>query len=167
MTTYLVHMRSPMKLYRQLGAWKFWGFQAHFVTALSQFVLAPFLWSFWLVLFGLPHPMEAVLSRSVLVGIGSLFLMIEVVNITIHISAVSGPRHKSLMAWAPTMHFYTPLGANAAYKALYELVFKPFFWDKTAHGLSLGLVQPPPAAAPSDSAVDLSAIEFKPRHKSL
>ena len=30
---------------------------------------------------------------------------------------------------------YTPHGAIAAYKALYELVFKPFFWDKTQHGL--------------------------------
>ena len=50
MTTYLVHMRDPRLLYRQLGAWKFWGFQAHFVIgALSQFVLAPVLWSFWLV----------------------------------------------------------------------------------------------------------------------
>ncbi|WP_254703956.1 hypothetical protein [Roseovarius sp. THAF9] len=45
------------------------------------------------------------------------------------------------------MHFYQPLGAIAAYKALYELVLKPFFWDKTAHGLSLA-VAPPPAAKP-------------------
>lgn len=163
MTTYLVHMRRPRVLYRQLGAWKFWGFQAHFVTALSQFILAPFLWSFWLVLFGLPHPLDAILPRVALVAFGSLFLVIEVINITIHLTAVSGPKHKSLMIWAPTMHFYSPLGAIAAYKALYELVGKPFFWDKTAHGVSLGVVDLPR----SHSAGDLSGIELQAGHKGL
>lgn len=161
MTTYLVHMRRPGLLYRQLGAWKFWGFQAHFLTALSQFVLAPFLWSFWLVLLGFSHPLDAVLPRQVLLAFGSVFLMVEVLNIAIHVTAVSGRKHKHLMAWAPTMHFYAPLGAIAAYKALYELVLKPFFWDKTTHGLSLAAVAPPQ----SDDAVDLTGIELEPRHE--
>lgn len=136
MTTYIVHMRQPFTLLRQLGFWKFLGFQAHFVTALSQFLLAPVLWSFWLVLLGLPHPLDSFVAREVMIGLGSAFLVIEVINITIFASAVSGPRHRHLMPWTPTMHFYTPLGAVAAYKALYELAFKPFFWDKTQHGLS-------------------------------
>lgn len=166
MTTYLVHMRQPRVLYRQLGAWKFLGFQAHFVTALSQFILAPFLWSFWLVLFGLPHPLDSVVPRAALVAFGSLFLVIEVINVTIHITAVSGAKHRHLMAWAPTMHFYAPLGAVAAYKALYELVCKPFFWDKTKHGLSLGLVSVP-QGGPSDRAGDLAAIQFQAGHERL
>jgi hypothetical protein len=33
------------------------------------------------------------------------------------------------------MHFYHPLGAVASWKALVELVVRPFYWDKTAHGL--------------------------------
>ena len=163
MTTYLVHMRRPGVLYRQLGAWKFWGFQAHFLTALSQFLLAPFLWSFWLVMLGYPHPLDALLPRQALITIGSMFLMVEVLNIAIHATAVSGRKHKHLMAWVPTMHFYAPLGAIAAYRALYEIVLKPFFWDKTTHGLSLAAVAPPP----SDDAVDLSGIELEPRHERL
>ena len=155
MTTYLVHMRRPMVLYRQLGAWKFWGFQAHFVTALSQFVLAPFLWSFWLILFGLPHPLDSVLPREALVALGSLFLMVEVINIAIHAASVRGPAHKHLVPWVPTMHFYVPLGAIAAYKALYELVAKPFFWDKTAHGLSLHGRAARPAPG-SDEGINLA-----------
>ncbi|MEM6589262.1 MAG: glycosyltransferase [Pseudomonadota bacterium] len=136
MTTYIVHMRKPLVLLRQLGFWKFLGFQAHFLTALSQFFLAPVLWSFWLVLFGLPHPLDPFLSREVMIGLGSAFLVIEVINITLYASAVSGPRHRHLLAWTPTMHFYNPLGAVAAYKALYELAIKPYFWDKTQHGLA-------------------------------
>lgn len=155
MVTYLVHMRRPRLLLRQLGPWKFLGFQAHFITALSQFILAPILWSFWLVLLGLPHPLDPVMSRTALATIGGMFLMVEVLNIFIHATAVSGKKHKHLMLWAPTMHFYAPLGAIAAYKALYELVFKPFFWDKTKHGLSLGFGGAAPKPT-SNSAVDLT-----------
>ncbi|WP_254703955.1 glycosyltransferase [Roseovarius sp. THAF9] len=98
MTTYLVHMRRPGLLYRQLGAWKFWGFQAHFVTALSQVLLAPLLWSLWLVFFGLPHPLDPVLPRAVMAAIGALFLAIEVLNLTIYLASVTGPKHRHLIA---------------------------------------------------------------------
>jgi glycosyltransferase involved in cell wall biosynthesis len=153
MTTYLVHMRRPGQLLRQLGGWKFVGFQAHFVSALSQVFLAPVLWTFWLVLLGLPHPLDPYVSRGVMTGLGSAFLLIEAINLTIHAAAVKGTRHRHLLAWTPTMHLYVPLGTVAAYKALYELALKPFFWDKTRHGLSL---DKPGAARPSDGALDLS-----------
>ncbi|MCZ0812816.1 MAG: glycosyltransferase [Pseudomonadota bacterium] len=152
MTTYLVHMRHPRRLYRQLGAWKFWGFQAHFVSALSQVLLAPVLWSFWLVLFALPHPMDWMIARDTLVILCSLFLIVEILGMVIYAAAVSGRDHRHLMWWVPTMHFYAPLAAIAAYKALYELVLKPFFWDKTVHGLSLKAG----AIRRSDNAVDLT-----------
>ncbi|MEM9846234.1 MAG: glycosyltransferase, partial [Pseudomonadota bacterium] len=152
MTTYLVHMRYPVRLYRQLGGWKFWGFQAHFISAVSQVVLAPVLWSFWLAFLGLPHPLDSIVSRHVSVGLGALFLAVELINLAIYAMSVSRPKHRHLLPWVPTMHFYWPLGAIAAYKALYELVAKPFFWEKTRHGLSLGLV-PAPARRADDRTV--------------
>lgn len=39
------------------------------------------------------------------------------------------------MKWVPTLHAYFPLATLAAWKALYELVTRPFYWDKTAHGV--------------------------------
>lgn len=162
MSTYLVHMRSPRLLHRQLGARRFWGFQAHFVAALSQYILAPFLWSFWLILLGLPHPLEPVLHYNVLWLFGYLFLLVELLNIAIYTVAVSGPFHRHLMPWTPTMHFYTPLGTLAAYKALYEMIFAPFFWDKTSHGHSLAA-----AAARSESGLDLARVELQPGHERL
>src|SRR6056297_4362330 len=163
MTTYLVHMRAPRRLYAQLGAWKFWGFQAHFVSAVSQVLLAPMLWSFWLVLFGLPHPLDPVLPRVVLTAIGSLFLTVEVLNACIHAVSVARPKHRHLIAWVAPMHFYSPLGAVAAYKALYELVCKPFFWDKTAHGLSVAAR----GQRGSDGRLDLAGIKLEPGHEGL
>ncbi|MEQ8916926.1 MAG: glycosyltransferase [Roseovarius sp.] len=163
MTTYLVHMRAPRRLHAQLGPWKFWGFQAHFVSAVSQVLLAPVLWSFWLVLFGLPHPLDPVLPRLVLTALGSLFLTVEVLNACIHAVSVARPKHRHLIAWVPTMHFYAPLGAVAAYKALYELVCKPFFWDKTTHGLSVAAR----GLRGSDGRLDLAGIKLEPGHEGL
>jgi hypothetical protein len=36
--------------------------------------------------------------------------------------------------WVPTLHLYHPLATLAAYKALWEMMHKPFYWDKTSHG---------------------------------
>ncbi|MFD1194121.1 glycosyltransferase family 2 protein [Seohaeicola saemankumensis] len=137
MVTYLVHMRRPVLLFRQLGAWRFLGYQTHFITALSQFLLAPVLWSFWLVLLGLPHPLDGLIPEGPLIAMARLFLMVELLTIATGLLAVSGPAHRHLLFWVPTLHFYFPLGVLAAYKALYELIFAPFFWDKTMHGHSL------------------------------
>jgi hypothetical protein len=137
MVTYLVHMRSPRLLLRQLGLWRFIGYQTHFVTALSQFLLAPVLWSFWLILLDLPHPLDGMLSPPLLGAIAGTFLMVELLSVATGVIAVSGPAHRHLMFWVPTLHFYFPLGVLAAYKALYELIAAPFYWDKTAHGHSL------------------------------
>lgn len=149
MTTWLVHMRRPGLLWRQLGPWRFLGFQAHFVSAISTVLLAPLLWSFWLVFLGLPHPLDPVLPRAAMVGLGALFLIIELVNLSIHTAAVSGAGHRHLLAWTPTMHAYFPLGTIAAGKALYELVLKPFFWDKTRHGLSPKTTESPVLRRPA------------------
>lgn len=163
MTTYLVHMRHPGRLWAQLGPRKFWGFQAHFMGALSQVLLAPVLWSFWLVMLGLPHPLDPVLPRAALVGLGSLFLTVEVINLAIYAGSVTRPKHRHLLAWVPTMHFYAPLAAIAAYKALFELLVKPFFWDKTAHGLSVAAS----GRHRSEGGPDLAGIKLEPGHEGL
>lgn len=137
MVTYLVHMRAPVLLLRQLGPWRFLGYQTHFITALSQFLLAPVLWSFWLVLLGLPHPLDGLIPEGPLIAMARLFLLVEILTIATGLLAVSGRAHRHLLFWVPTLHFYFPLGVLAVYKALYELIFAPFFWDKTAHGHSL------------------------------
>ena len=57
-------------------------------------------------------------------------------NLAVGLLAVSGPKHRFLAPWVLSMPFYYPLGALAAYKALWELFLRPFWWDKTQHGKS-------------------------------
>ncbi len=134
--TWAVHMRSPKRLMADLGLRGFVGVQLIFAVAILQFCLAPLLWTFWLVAFGVYHPVSATLPHAMIVVFGSLFLLAEIIGITAGMLAVTGPNHRHLIRWVPTMHVYFPLGALASYKALAELVIAPFYWDKTSHGKS-------------------------------
>lgn len=135
--TYGVHMRNPAKLWREVGAWRFFGIQVLFAGTLSQFVLAPVLWSFWAYPLGLPHPLAGAISTPLLWGLGALFLASEVLNIAVAATAVERAGRPRIMWWAPTLHFYFPLAAMGCYKGLVELMFRPFYWDKTQHGIYL------------------------------
>lgn len=134
MVTYLVHMRNPRQLLADLGLWRFLSLQAFFVGTLSQFLLAPVLWSFWLILMGQDHPVQTLVPSGAIYAMSALFVLAELMVITIGLVAVSSPERRFLMRWVPTMMFYFPLAALAAYKALYELVMAPYYWDKTQHG---------------------------------
>lgn len=133
--TWISHMRTPRKLLHDLGLLKFAGVQILFLGTLSTFLLAPLVWSFWLLPFGLPHPLAGLVPWWLFVLLGSALLLTEIVNIAAGALAVATPRHRWLIPWVPTMHFYHPLGAIASWKALVEMVVRPFYWDKTAHGI--------------------------------
>lgn len=133
--TWAVHMRDPAALWRDLGPWRFFGFQLLFLATLSQFALAPLLWSFWPVMVGMPHPLVEALPREAFHAMVALMLACEVVNIVSAMMAVRLAGKRRLMKWALTLPFYFPLATLAAYKGLAELVICPFYWDKTAHGV--------------------------------
>ncbi|MCK4712094.1 MAG: glycosyl transferase, partial [Marinosulfonomonas sp.] len=133
--TWAVHMRSPVNLLKDLGFKKFLGVQILFLGTLSQFLLAPVLWSFWVIPFGVAHPLLNVVQGNVLVALGAMFLLAEVITIAVGAFAVADKKHRFLIPWVPTMHFYFPMGTLAAYKAFYELLTQPFYWDKTTHGV--------------------------------
>jgi len=144
MVTYLVHMRSPTRLLRDLGAWRFFGVQAFFLGTVGQFLLAPVLWAFWLATVGWPHPFQSVIAPEILRGCVYLFLTAEAANIIVGTLGVVAGGRRFLIPWVPTMALYYPLGVIAAYKALWELAANPFFWDKTQHGQAAEETLPEP-----------------------
>lgn len=133
--TWAVHMRNPARLWRELGPKRFFGVQILILGALSQYLLAPVLWSCWLILFGYWHPIEAIMSANLEKLLLFAFVMTELINIAVGAWAVRSPEHRHLIPWVPTLHFYFPLGALAGWKAIYEVITKPFYWDKTMHGV--------------------------------
>jgi cellulose synthase/poly-beta-1,6-N-acetylglucosamine synthase-like glycosyltransferase len=145
MVTYLVHMRSPVALWRDLGALRFLGLQAFFLGTLGPFLLAPLLWSCWLLLITDHHPAALFLPPPLLAALIVTFIVAETMGILIGMLAVSSKDRRFLLRWVPTLPLYFPLATLAAYKALAELLAAPFYWDKTPHGQAK-----PDRAAPVD-----------------
>jgi len=133
--TWVTHMRRPHLLWRQLGAKGFLAVQVLFLGTLSQFALAPLLWSFWALSFGLTHPLASVLPQGGMGVLIALFVGAELVNLGIGALGVQRAGKPALTLWLPALHFYFPLASLASYKALFELAARPFYWDKTRHGV--------------------------------
>ena len=134
MITYIVHIRDPAQLLRDLGFKRFMGLQMTFLTTFSQFLFAPVLWSFWITIFGYHHPIQNVLGDSTIQALILLFLFLEI--LTMSMTAVTSPNRRHLLKRVVTMPLYFTLGPLVSYKALYELIVTPFYWDKTEQGLS-------------------------------
>lgn len=134
MMTWATHMRDPGLLWRQLGPWRFAGFQVLFLCTLSQFLLVPVVWTFWLTLFGIYHPVASEISQPGAILILSVFALTEAVNLCLGLRAMHLSGHRFSRWWVPTLHLYFPLGALASYKAAWEVIRNPFYWDKTTHG---------------------------------
>ncbi|WP_390261580.1 glycosyltransferase [Halodurantibacterium flavum] len=133
--TWIVHMRAPRRLLADLGWRRFLGVQVIFAATLSQFLLAPLLWGFWLLALGFGYPLAGHLPQPLMQGLVTVFLCAELLAMGIAATALSGPRHHHLLKWVPSLPLYFPLATLAAYKALAELVWNPFYWDKTRHGI--------------------------------
>lgn len=133
MMTYAIHMRTPRLLWRELGPLGFAGLQILLLGSLVQVLLAPVMWSAALIgLLALPSA-PPVLSW-LLVAMMPLTILSEIVSM----AALGLGLHRSGQPigrlWIPTLMLYFPLAALASYKALWEAVMQPFYWDKTRHG---------------------------------
>lgn len=134
MMTWLTHMRRPVRLARDLGLPGFLAFQTIFLGGITAYLSIPILWGLWAAfLFFDP---QAVLGGSELIWRAAFWSMVagQAVMLSITLAAVLTGGKKHLIPWIITLPFYWPLGALATLKALVEMLFVPFYWDKTRHG---------------------------------
>jgi cellulose synthase/poly-beta-1,6-N-acetylglucosamine synthase-like glycosyltransferase len=137
MQTYLVHMRNPRRLVQKIG-WKgFIGFNFFIGATSMTFLLYPILLAFFLayLVFDLkairPLFPDWVLYISTFNLIAGNMLMIY-----INMLAVFKRRFYELIWFALLNPVYWLMHSIAAYKGLWQLITKPFYWEKTNHGLS-------------------------------
>lgn len=134
MITYLVHMRHPVRLWRDLGPRRFFGFQVMFGCAPLQFVLAPALWVFLLESLGMPNPLNDVVTSPVKLTILAVLILAALLDAAIAVTAIRGTGRAWLLPWIAAMGIYFTLASLGAFKALVELATNPCYWDKTQHG---------------------------------
>ncbi|SHJ94044.1 glycosyltransferase family 2 protein [Desulforamulus aeronauticus] len=148
MQTWLVHMRHPVQLYRICGFKGFIGYQAMVLGTPLLPLLNPIFW-FLLVFWYLTH---AGWISSLFPGIlyylacfqlifgNFMFMYTNAVGMYWVIRDCSlknkQPFSYGLIKYALLTPLYWMLMSVAAYKALIQLVLKPFYWEKTNHGLT-------------------------------
>jgi len=137
MQTWLVNMRHPIGLIHRVGFRGFLSFQLFIggtiLSALAfPFLVLPFLaWLFTQTSALRPFFPPGVLLVSLLnLIIGNSCL------IYLSMLAVAKRQHYRLLPHALTMPGYWFLQSVAAYKALWQLITRPFYWEKTFHGIS-------------------------------
>ncbi len=137
MQSYLVHMRSPIIFYRQLGHVGFWGFQFFIGGTIMSALIAPVLFLMYLIWL-LTHTtmFDPYFPSSVLML--TLFNLLVANGLLIYLFMLSGfkRRYFGLIPWALTVPFYWILQSWAGYKGFWQLIHNPFFWEKTHHGLT-------------------------------
>jgi cellulose synthase/poly-beta-1,6-N-acetylglucosamine synthase-like glycosyltransferase len=137
MQTWLVHMRHPLQLMRQLSPTAFWGFQFFVGGPCLVFLSAPVLWSlcvlWFLGIISLEH--EAYLPWITPLSLFNLLfgLMAHGLFATIIIRRYRWTKMLGALCMFP---LYWLLHSMASFKALWQLVINPHIWEKTPHGLS-------------------------------
>jgi cellulose synthase/poly-beta-1,6-N-acetylglucosamine synthase-like glycosyltransferase len=134
--TWLVHMRHPKQLWRELGPGGFLGFNLFVGGTPIVALLNPVFWILTVVWFiARPDWVEA-LFPAWLYYAGLLSMILGNAAVT-YIAMVSArtTRHPSLVLAAALQPAYWVMMSIAAIKALIQLIHTPSFWEKTVHGL--------------------------------
>jgi cellulose synthase/poly-beta-1,6-N-acetylglucosamine synthase-like glycosyltransferase len=137
MQTWLVHLRSPKAFARKVGWAPFGGFVLFIGGAIFTGLICPFFWALFVVwLWTGVGPFGGIFgSASLAVSIASLLIGNGILTV-LSILAPVKRRWLSLAPYGVTVFIYWLLISVAAYKALAQLVTRPFYWEKTRHGLT-------------------------------
>lgn len=135
--TWLVRMRHPVRLYRELGPKGFIGFQ----IVIGGFTLSSLVHPVFYLSIGLSLAFTGVpadFNEGASLAIFNMLVLISgyAVAITAGLAAVSARGMAPLFNQAPMMPAYWLLISIAAYKAVWQLLTRPFHWEKTEHGIS-------------------------------
>ncbi|MGY2946220.1 glycosyltransferase [Thermostichus sp. MS-CIW-34] len=137
MQTWLVHNRNPLRSLRKLGLKNWLSYQFFIGGSFFTFLTSPIMWLlfiYWLLTRA--HWLQN-LFPSWLVYLGLFNLLVgNAIGIYLNLVAVFRRGYYDLAFYALLNPIYWQLHSMAAYMALWQLFTKPFYWEKTIHGLS-------------------------------
>ena len=137
MQTYLVHMRDPARLVRQVGWRGFFGFNFFIGGTSFTFLLYPILLLFFVIYMIFKFAfIRSIFPDWVLYISIFNFVAGNVLMIYVNMLAVFKRRYYELILFSILNPIYWLMHSRAAYMGLWQLITKPFYWEKTNHGLS-------------------------------
>lgn len=129
MQTWLVLMRNPFRTAHEMGFKAFASMQLVFATGLlAAFAHGPLA---FILLTALLTPYDLLSPADIVLAVSGYC-----VAIFASLTACALSNSLSHARAALTMPLYWPLASIAAYRALFELIFRPHYWSKTKHGIS-------------------------------
>ena len=134
--TYLVHMRHPRQVRAELGWYKFALFQLTLGSSIFVVLINPILWLTTALAILIPgifpflvyYPLTYICFFNLVVG-NAFFLSTQVI-------AAVKERKYSLIPFALLVPIYWAMISMAGWKGAIQLITKPFYWEKTQHGIS-------------------------------
>lgn len=136
--TWLVHMRHPVQLRRELGTANFLSFQLVVGGTFLTMLMNPLFWGLT-TLWALT---EAGFIRDIFPGFvyyaGSFNLLVG--NFVFTYLSVAGTMRRGyseLVKYALFSPLYWALMSIGAWKGFFQLITRPSYWEKTVHGLTV------------------------------
>jgi glycosyltransferase XagB len=139
LATWLVHMRDPARLMRELGPAGFWTAQAVTIGVFASALLHPLCLVATFVLLVL-YPVLPAGAGPAVIAIAGVNLLVFIAGYVLGIALTRDAlRLRGIFGWRgtlATMPLYWLLMSGAAWLALWQFITAPFHWNKTEHGLS-------------------------------
>ncbi len=140
MQTFLVHTRNPYKLFKQEGIHALI-FQMTVGGKIAFLFINPILWAATIAYFTFYSifgpTIESLYSPTVFYM--ALFSAVfgNFLYLYYYMIGCAKRGHYSVIKYVYFVPIYWLMGSISAFIALYQLIFKPHFWEKTIHGLNL------------------------------
>jgi cellulose synthase/poly-beta-1,6-N-acetylglucosamine synthase-like glycosyltransferase len=136
MQTWLVHMRHPIHLIKEIGFRNFMSFQyivgGTFITAL----LNPVYWVLTALWFLAEPEFIHHLFPGPIFFMGAICLYVGTFVFTyVNVAGSMRRGYFDMVRTAMLSPIYWAMSSIASWKGFFQLIFKPHFWEKTKHGL--------------------------------
>ena len=135
--TYLVHMRHPFLLLRELGLYNFMNFQLLIAGIIISFLINPIFWTLALLWFFLRLEVLVTLFPGVIFAMGAVCLFAG--NFVFAYTSAIGCYKRGyydLVKYAVLSPIYWSFMSYSGWRAFFQFFTNPFYWEKTKHGLN-------------------------------
>jgi cellulose synthase/poly-beta-1,6-N-acetylglucosamine synthase-like glycosyltransferase len=134
--TFLVHNRHPVRAIKSMGFWQWFSYNMLVGGTPATFLISPIMWALFICSLLVPTPGHFSLPASL---VNLMIFNLFVSNALVIFAAMIGVfprRNYDLLPYAILSPIYWMLQSVGAYKGLWQLLTKPFYWEKTTHGIT-------------------------------
>ncbi|MBP7740588.1 glycosyltransferase [Candidatus Woesebacteria bacterium] len=140
MQTYLLHMRNPLKLLQEQGIHAVI-FQLTVGGKIAFLLINPIMWlltiSYFLLYQFVGPTIESLYPASIFYMAVTSLVFGNFLFVYYYMIGLAKREHWNLIKYVFLVPIYWLVGSYAALVALYQLIVKPHYWEKTIHGLHL------------------------------